>query len=61
MLGIAGSYFGASEDMIVEDEDEDESLGEPRYADESEVFHTSFVSRLYWQKAWEAGGVINVP
>ena len=55
MLRIAGSYFGASEDTIVEDEDE--SLGEPRYADESEVIHTSCVSRYYWEKAWQAGGV----
>ena len=54
MLRIAGSYFGASEDTIVEDEDE--SLGEPRYADESEVIHTSCVSRYYWEKAWQAGG-----
>jgi hypothetical protein len=53
MLGIAGSYFGASEDTIVEDEDE--SLGEPRYADESEVLHTLYVSRWYWEKAWQSG------
>jgi hypothetical protein len=41
-FGIAGSYFGTSEDTI---EDENESLGEPRYADESEVLHTLSVSR----------------
>jgi hypothetical protein len=49
---IAGSYFGASENTIVKDE----SLGEPRYADESEVLHTLSVSRYYWEKAWKVMG-----
>ena len=49
ILGIAGSYFGASEDTTVEDE----SLGEPHYADQSEVFHTASVSRYHWEQAWD--------
>jgi hypothetical protein len=52
IFDIAGTYFGASEDTIVEDE----SLGEPRYADRSEVVHTVSVSLYYWEKAWESMG-----
>ena len=40
---VTGSYFGASEDTIVEDK----SLGKPRYANQSEVLHTLSVSRFY--------------